>query len=45
MQKYRCLVCGQIVVPTEDGVCPICGAPMEMLVPVDEDGNDLPTEE
>ncbi len=41
VQKYRCLVCGEIVVPNEDGTCPICGAPFEDLVPVDEDGNDI----
>ncbi len=40
-QKYRCLACGQIVIPNEDGSCPICGAPFEMLVPVDDDGNDI----
>ncbi len=41
VQKYRCSVCGEIVVPNEDGNCPICGAPMELLVPVDEDGNEI----
>lgn len=41
VQKYRCLVCGEIVVLNEDGTCPICGAPFEDLVPVDENGNDI----
>lgn len=40
VQKYRCKVCGAIVEPV-DGVCPICGAPMDLMVPVDEDGNDI----
>ena len=42
-QKYRCLLCGAIVVPNPDGTCPICGAGPDMLVPVDEDGNDIET--
>jgi rubrerythrin len=41
IQKYRCKVCGAIVVPNPDGTCPVCGAPFEMLVPVDENGNDI----
>lgn len=41
VQRYRCTVCGAIVVPNEDGSCPVCGAPKEMLVPVDDDGNDI----
>ena len=40
-QKYRCIVCGAIVTPNPDGTCPVCGAPREMLVPVDENGNDI----
>ncbi|MDD3207516.1 MAG: hypothetical protein PHD98_01190 [Bacilli bacterium] len=36
MQKYRCLRCGQIVVPNEDGTCPVCGAPFEKLRPLPE---------
>ncbi|HOC80374.1 MAG TPA: radical SAM protein [Bacilli bacterium] len=36
MQKYRCLRCGQIVVPNEDGTCPVCGAPKEKLRPLPE---------
>ena len=40
VQKYKCLVCGEIVVPV-DGVCPICGAGEDMLVPVDDDGNEI----
>jgi rubrerythrin len=42
VQKYRCTICGAIVVPNPDGSCPVCGAPGDMLVPVDEDGNDIP---
>lgn len=41
VQKYRCTVCGAIVVPNPDGSCPVCGAPGDMLVPVDENGNDI----
>ena len=41
VQKYRCLLCGEIVIPNEDGSCPICGADADQLVPVDEDGNDI----
>ena len=33
-EKYRCKICGQIVTPLPDGSCPICGAPVEMLVPM-----------
>ncbi len=40
-QKYLCKVCGMIVTPNPDGSCPICGAPFEMLVPVDENGNPI----
>ena len=36
-KKYLCTVCGQIVTPNEDGSCPICGAPAEMLEEVKED--------
>ena len=36
VQKYRCMACGEIVVPNPDGSCPVCGAPAELLVPVDE---------
>jgi len=36
MQKYRCSRCGQIVVPNEDGSCPVCGAPKEKLRPLTE---------
>lgn len=39
-QKYKCLICGEIVEPV-DGVCPICGAGEDMLVPVDDDGNEI----
>ena len=35
-EKKRCLACGEIVEPNPDGSCPICGAPAEMLVPVEE---------
>lgn len=42
VQKYRCLICGEIVEPDENGNCPICGAGPDMLVPVDDEGNDLP---
>lgn len=35
-KKYRCTVCGEEVTPNEDGSCPICGAPAEMLEPVEE---------
>jgi rRNA maturation endonuclease Nob1 len=42
VQKYRCTICGAIVIPNPDGSCPVCGAPGDMLVPVDEDGNDIP---
>ncbi len=35
-KKYRCKICGQIVTPLPDGSCPICGAPVEMLVEVDD---------
>jgi rubrerythrin len=41
-KKYKCLICGQIVEPNEDGTCPICGAGEDMLVPVDDDGNEIP---
>ena len=41
VQKYKCLLCGEIVVPNEDGTCPICGAGPEDLVPVDDDGNEI----
>ena len=41
VQKYRCLLCGEIVVPNPDGTCPICGAGADDLVPVDDDGNDI----
>ncbi len=41
VQKYRCKVCGAIVIPNPDGSCPVCGAPKEMLVPVDDEGNDI----
>lgn len=41
VQKYRCKICGMIVEANPDGSCPICGAPGEELVPVDEDGNDI----
>ena len=40
-QKYRCTVCGAIVIPNPDGSCPLCGAPFEDLVPVDEHGKDI----
>ena len=36
VEKYRCQICGQVVVPAADGSCPICGAPHEMLVKVDD---------
>ena len=35
-QKYVCRLCGQKVVPLPDGSCPICGAPAEMLDPVED---------
>lgn len=41
VKKFRCPVCGEIVEPNEDGSCPICGAPADMLIPVDENGNDI----
>ena len=41
VQKYRCLVCGQIVVPNEDGSCPVCGAPADMLVFVHDAANEI----
>ncbi len=41
VQKYRCKICGMIVEANPDGSCPICGAPAEELVPVDENGNDI----
>lgn len=34
-EKYRCQICGQVVTPAADGSCPICGAPHEMLVKLD----------
>ena len=40
VQKYKCLICGEIVVP-ENGDCPICGAGEDMRVPVDDDGNEI----
>lgn len=33
-KKARCKVCGQVVKPSPDGSCPICGAPKEMLIPL-----------
>lgn len=41
VQRYRCKICGSIVIPNPDGSCPVCGAPFDMLVPVDENGNDI----
>ncbi len=41
VQKYRCQICGMIVEANPDGSCPICGADKDMLVPVDENGNDI----
>jgi rubrerythrin len=41
VQKYRCTICGAIVIPNPDGSCPVCGAPKEALIPVDDDGNDI----
>jgi len=35
VEKYRCQICGQVVTPAADGSCPICGAPHEMLVKID----------
>ena len=35
-QKYICKICGQKVKPLPDGSCPICGAPSEMLMPVED---------
>lgn len=40
-QKYKCLLCGEIVIPNEDGTCPICGAPFDQLVKVDDEGNEI----
>lgn len=40
-KKYRCTVCGQIVEVEEGEPCPICGADFSLLVPVDENGNDI----
>ena len=37
MKKYVCQICGQEVEVEEGEVCPICGAPLEMLTPVEED--------
>lgn len=37
MKKYVCQICGQEVEVEEGEVCPICGAPFEMLTPVKED--------
>lgn len=42
-EKYRCKICGQVVTPLADGSCPICGAPREMLVLIqdsDEESTD-----
>ncbi len=39
-KKYRCMMCGQIVVPNEDGSCPFCGAPKECLVPLEEENKE-----
>lgn len=36
-KKYLCTVCGQVVTPNEDGTCPICGAPFELLEPVEDE--------
>ena len=41
VKYYKCMLCGEIVVPNEDGTCPICGAGPEDLVPCDKDGNPL----
>ena len=38
--KYRCAICGQIVTPLPDGSCPICGAPHEMLVKIEDKDED-----
>lgn len=35
-KKYVCKICGQTVKPLPDGSCPICGAPSEMLEPVED---------
>ena len=35
MKKYVCQICGQEVEVEEGEVCPICGAPHEMLVKID----------
>jgi len=40
-KKYRCTICGQIVEVEEGEPCPICGADFSLLVPVDENGNDI----
>ena len=39
-QKYVCKMCGQTVKPLPDGSCPVCGAPKEMLVPVQDQDED-----
>lgn len=39
--KYRCMACGEIVEPNPDGSCPMCGAPGEFLIPLDENGNEI----
>ena len=36
-KKYICKICGQVVTPLPDGSCPVCGAPKEMLEPLEED--------
>lgn len=41
---FRCLLCGEVIAEEDllpGGVCPICGADGENLVPCDENGNDL----
>ena len=38
--KYRCKICVQVVTPLPDGSCPICGAPAEMLVLVQDRDDD-----
>ena len=37
MKKYVCQICGQEVEVEEGEVCPVGGAPFEMLTPVESD--------
>lgn len=39
-QKYRCKICGQVVKPLPDGSCPVCGAPKEMLIKIEDEDEE-----